>query len=83
MRTFEVGDFVGELNRAGRVTMGGRLYVVMKVLPSNYYLIGSRRWGIKEEHISNLVLNDDGVPRPHITPSVVAKYWIQQLVDCV
>lgn len=76
MRTFEVGDFVTD-------GIGGHLYVVMKVLPRDTYLIGSRRWGIREEHISNLVLNDDGVPRPHITPAVVAGYWIRQLIDCI
>lgn len=84
MRTFEVGDFVtDDLNIHGEPTAGAHLYVVMKVLPRNVYLIGSRRWGIREEHISNLALNNDGVPRPHITPSVVAGYWIQTLCEVI
>lgn len=84
MRTFEVGDFVtDDLNAYGEAQIGGRLYVVMKVLPRDCYLIAGRKWGIKEIHANHIDFIDDGVPRPHITPSVVAGYWIQQLVNCV
>lgn len=84
MRTFEVGDFVtSDLNIHGEPVGRARLYVVIKVLRGNTYLIASKRWGIKEEHVSNLALNDDNVPRPHLTPSVIAGYWIQRLIECI
>ena len=84
MRTFQVGDFVtDDLNADREARIGGHLYVVMKVLPRDMYLIAGRKWGIKEIHANHIAPIDDGVPRPHITPSVVAGYWIQVLCEVI
>ena len=82
MKTFQVGDFVTDnLNTCGEALTGGHLYIVMKTLPRDCYLIASRRWGIKEIHANHIALIEDRVPRPHLTPSVVAGYWIQTLCE--
>ena len=84
MRTFQVGDLVtDDLNAYGEPVTGGHLYVVMKVLARNMYLIAGRRWGIKEIHADHIALIEDKVPRSHITPSVVAGYWIQVLCEVI
>ena len=82
MTTFKIGDFVtDDLNAYGEASTGAHLYVVMKILNNNMYLIGSKRWGLREVHEDNLDVCGDGVPRPHLTPSTIAQYWIQQLVE--